>query len=106
MPWQPLRCGHLPNKLGFDGYDQFKQVFQSTINDPSFESRASWVQQSSEAEGLPSVVHDLAESGYNNIQHFYQNLDMQAISRAGDLIINASTVYVVAAGGVHWMATY
>jgi len=79
MPWQPLRCAHLPNKLGFDGYDQFKQVFQSTINDPSFESRASWVQQSSEAEGLPSVVHDLAESGYNNIQHFYQNLDMQAI---------------------------
>jgi DNA-binding MurR/RpiR family transcriptional regulator len=96
----------LAKKLGFDGYDQFKQVFQSTINDPSFESRASWVKQSSEAEGLPSVVHDLAESGHKNIQHFYQNLDMQEISRAADLIINASSVYVVAAGGVHWMATY
>ncbi len=96
----------LARELGFENYEKFKQVFQASINDQSFGSRASWLQQSSEAEGLPSIVHELAESGHSNIQHFYQNLDMDEVSKAADLIINAPTVYVVAAGGVHWMAAY
>ncbi len=96
----------LARELGFENYEKFKQVFQASINDQSFGSRASWLQQSSEAEGLPSIVHELAESGHSNIQHFYQNMDMDEVSKAADLIINAPTVYVVAAGGVHWMAAY
>jgi DNA-binding MurR/RpiR family transcriptional regulator len=96
----------LAKELGFENYEKFKQVFQSAINDQGFGKRASWVQQSSEAEGLPSILHELAESGHSNIQHFYQNLDMGEVSKAADLIINASSVYVVAAGGVHWMAAY
>ncbi len=96
----------LAQELGFESYEKFRQVFQESVNDQGFGSRASWLQQSSEAEGLPSIVHELAESGHGNIQHFYQNLDMDEVSKAADLIINAPTVYVVAAGGVHWMATY
>lgn len=96
----------LAQELGFESYEKFRQVFQESINDQGFGSRASWLQQSSESEGLPSIVQELAESGHHNIQHFYQNLDMEEVSKAADLIINAPTVYVVAAGGVHWMAAY
>ena len=96
----------LARELGFENYEKFRQVFQASINDQSFENRASWLQQSSETEGLPSIVHELAESGHSNIQHFYQNMDMEEVCKAADLIINAPTVYVIAAGGVHWMAAY
>lgn len=96
----------MAKELGFENYEKFRQVFQASINDQGFGDRASWLQQSSEAEGLPSIVHELAESGHSNIQHFYQNMDMEEVCKAADLIINAPTVYVIAAGGVHWMAAY
>ncbi|MCP3686775.1 MAG: MurR/RpiR family transcriptional regulator [Gammaproteobacteria bacterium] len=96
----------LARELGFENYEKFRQVFQTSVNDQGFGNRASWLQQSSETEGLPSIVHELAEASHRNIQSFYQNLDMDEVCNAADLIINAPTVYVVAAGGVHWIAAY
>jgi len=96
----------LANELGFESYEKFKRVFQNSINDQNFENRASWLQHSTKKDGLTSVIHELAESGHSNIQHFYQNLDLKKICKAADLIINAKTAYVVAAGGAHWMAAY
>jgi DNA-binding MurR/RpiR family transcriptional regulator len=105
----------LANELGFENYESFREVFQKSVNDQKFETsnswmqfenRASWLQQSSEAGGVASIVNDLAESGHNNIQDFYQNIDLEAVCKAADLIINAPTVYVVASGAAHWMAAY
>ena len=96
----------LARELGFESYESFRQVFQTSINNPSYENRASWLQQSSETDGLPSLMQELAEAGHKNIQHFYQNANQDELSKAADLIIDASAVYVVAAGGVHWMAAY
>ncbi|MCP4429580.1 MAG: MurR/RpiR family transcriptional regulator, partial [Gammaproteobacteria bacterium] len=41
----------LAQELGFESYEKFRQVFQESVNDQGFGSRASWLQQSSEAEG-------------------------------------------------------
>ena len=96
----------MAQELGFESYEKFRQVFQASINEQGFGNRASWLQQSSETEGLPSIIHDLAEASHRNIQNFYQNLDMDKICKAADLIINAPAVYMIAAGGVHWIAVY
>ena len=96
----------LAKELGFENYQAFRHMFQTSITNPSFGGRASWLQQSSHVDGLPAIVHELADSGHRNIQHFYQHLDVEELSKAADMIINARTVYVIAAGGVHWMAAY
>lgn len=105
----------MAKELGFENYDAFRQVFQTAINEQHYEDRTGWLQfenrasslqQSSETGGIASIVNELAESGHSNIQDFYRNIDIEMISKVADLIINARTVYVVAAGGAHWMATY
>lgn len=105
----------LAKELGFENYEKFREVFQKSINDRNYENRNSWLQfeyracglqQSSESEGVASIVKDLAESAHTNIQDFYQTMDLEAVYRAADLIINAPTVYVVASGAAHWMAAY
>ena len=96
----------LAKTLGFENYSQFKSVFCDAIDNFSFEQRASQLQQAFEAEGEGVIVRELAESGHRNIQHFYDNLDIDACCRAADLIINASSAYVVAASGPHWIGAY
>jgi DNA-binding MurR/RpiR family transcriptional regulator len=96
----------MAQELGFENYETFRQVFQTSVNNQGFGNRASGLQQSSANQGLASIVPDLAESSHQNIQHFYQNLELDEVCKAADMIIAAPTVYVIAAGGIHWMAAY
>jgi DNA-binding MurR/RpiR family transcriptional regulator len=96
----------LANKLGFESYEKFRQVFQDSINEQDFENRANWLQRASKRDGISSIVHELAESGHNNVQQFYQNLDIVKIGEAADLILNAQAVYVISTGGTFLIAQY
>ncbi len=96
----------LATTLGFENYESFKQVFQSSINQQNFEDRANWLQLTSATDGMAAIVHEIAESGLGNIKQFFQELDLDEVSRAADIILQAPNVYVIAAGGVHWIASY
>ena len=96
----------LANTLGFENYESFKQVFQSSINQQNFEDRANWLQLTSATDGIAPIVQEIAESGLGNIRQFFQELDLDEVSEAADIILAAPNVYVVAAGGVHWIASY
>ncbi len=96
----------LATALGFENYESFKQVFQTSINQQNFEDRANWLQLTSATDGIASVVHEIAESSLENTKKFFQELDLDAVSKAADIILAAPNVYIVAAGGVHWIASY
>jgi DNA-binding MurR/RpiR family transcriptional regulator len=96
----------LANTLGFENYESFRRVFQTSINEQNFEDRANWLQLTSATDGIASIVHEIAESSLGNIKQFFQELDLDAVSEAADVILQAPNVYVVAAGGVHWLASY
>jgi len=96
----------LANTLGFENYESFRQVFQTSINEQNFEDRANWLQLTSSTDGIASIVHEIAESSLGNIKQFFQELDLDAVSEAADIILAAPNVYVIAAGGVHWIASY
>jgi DNA-binding MurR/RpiR family transcriptional regulator len=96
----------LANTLGFENYESFRQVFQTSINEQNFEDRANWLQLTSATDGIASIVHEIAESSLGNIKQFFQELDLDAVSEAADIILAAPNVYVIAAGGVHWIASY
>ncbi|MEM7209020.1 MAG: MurR/RpiR family transcriptional regulator [Pseudomonadota bacterium] len=96
----------LANHLGFDDYRQLKEVFLQAVTNYNFEQRANQLQRASKTAGEAAIIQELADAGHRNINHFYQNLDLEAICRAADLIVNAETVYVVAASAPHWMGAY
>ena len=96
----------LATTLGFENYESFKQIFQASINKQNFEDRANWLQFTSATDGIAPIVQEIAESGLGNIRQFFQELDLDAVSKAADIILDAPNVYVVAAGGVHWLASY
>jgi DNA-binding MurR/RpiR family transcriptional regulator len=96
----------LATTLGFENYEGFKQVFQASINKQNFEDRANWLQFTSATDGIAPIAQEIAESSLDNIKHFFQELDLDAVTKAADIILGAPNVYVVAAGGVHWLASY
>ena len=107
------RCGVTPptmirlaNAVGYENYESFRQVFQNAINDPNFEMRADWLQRSSAVGGIDGIIKDIATAGLDNVSQFYQDLDRDAVSKAADIIIGGRNVHVVAAGGLHWIASY
>jgi len=96
----------LATRLGFDSYDSFRQVFQASVNERNFARRANWLQDASSSDGIGSIVHNLADASLGNVDNFFQQLDLDAVVRAADIIVEAPNVYVVAAGGIHWIASY
>jgi DNA-binding MurR/RpiR family transcriptional regulator len=107
------RCGVTPptmirlaNAVGYENYDSFRQVFQDAVNDQNFVSQADWLQRSSAIEGLDSIINEIAKAGLGNVSQFHQDLDLDAVCKAARLIIEAPQVHVIAAGGVHWVASY
>ncbi len=96
----------LAKTLGYENYESFRQVFQASINEQNFEARANGLQLTSATAGIAPIVHEIAESGMGNIRHFFNELDLDSFTRAADMILQAPNVYVVAAGGLHWIAAY
>lgn len=107
------RCGVTPptmirlaKAVGYESYDSFRQVFQDSVNDQNFEKRADWLQRTSAADGIDAIVNEIASAGIDNVTRFYQDIDLGAVSDAADMLIEADNVYVVGAGGLHWIAAY
>jgi len=96
----------LATTLGFDNYDSFRQVFKSSVNGRSFEERANSLQSISTTEGLPAIIRDIREAGIGNVSQFYDELDLDKLRHAADIILAAPNVYVVSAGGLHWISSY
>ena len=96
----------LAETLGYDSYQDFKNVFRLAVDNYNFEQRADRLQRKSEADGEATIIHELEQAGQRNIHHFYQHLNQADVCRAADLIITAPTAYVVAASAPHWMAAY
>jgi len=107
------RCGVTPptmirlaNAVGYENYESFRQVFQDAVNEQNFEFRADWLQRTSAVDGIDSIINNIATAGLDNVTQFYQELDPDTVCQAADIIIGADNVHVVAAGGLHWIASY
>ena len=46
----------LATTLGFENYESFRRVFQSSINKQNFEDRANWLQLTSASDGVTPIV--------------------------------------------------
>jgi DNA-binding MurR/RpiR family transcriptional regulator len=107
------RCGvtaptmiRLAKAVGCENYESFRQVFQDTVNEQNFATQADWLQRSSVIDGIDSIVRDIASAGLGNVSQFHQELDLDSLCKAAGIINEARQVYIIAAGGIHWIASY
>lgn len=96
----------LARLLGYPNYQAFRAVFRSAVANYNFEQRASHLQRELKGVGEASIIAALRDAGHRNLDWFYQQLDNADICHAADLIIDADTTYVIAAGAPYWVATY
>ncbi|MCP4332268.1 MAG: MurR/RpiR family transcriptional regulator [Gammaproteobacteria bacterium] len=96
----------LAKAVGYENYESFRRVFQEAINEQNFASQAGRLQRSSAVDGLDAIVKEIATASLRNLSQFHQELDLDALNKAARLIIDAPQVHVIAAGGIHWMASY
>lgn len=102
----PPTLERLAATLGYHNYADFKAAFLQVFNNFDFEERASQLQTTTELRGESAVLNDLQLAAHANIDFFYRHLQVEDINKAADLMINARTVYVIAASAPHWMAAY
>ncbi|MEM7258650.1 MAG: MurR/RpiR family transcriptional regulator [Pseudomonadota bacterium] len=102
----PPTLERLANALNYASYAALKTSFLSAFNDFDFEQRANQLQTTTELKGGAAVINELQQAAHSNVDFFFRNLDEDSINRAADLMINAKTVYVIAASAPHWMAAY
>jgi DNA-binding MurR/RpiR family transcriptional regulator len=102
----PPTLERLATALNYPNYAEFKASFLKAFNSFDFEQRANHLQTTTELNGEAAVIHELRQAAHTNVEFFFNALDESDIKKAADLMINARTVYVIAASAPHWMAAY
>ena len=102
----PPTLERLASTLGCDSYSEFKSHFRRAIDNYDFAQRANQLQQTHELTGEAGVTLALRQAALRNIDFYFDNLDIDSIGKAADLMVNAENTYVIGANAPHWMAAY
>lgn len=102
----PPTLERLASTLGFQNYSNFKSRFRTAIDSFDYAQRANQLQTTHELTGEAGITAELRKAAHRNIDNYFENLHLDAICEAADLMISAHSVYVIGANAPHWMAAY
>lgn len=102
----PPTMVRLAKNIGFKNYDSMRAVFQKSLIEPDYRSRATSLQAIANLHGESELISELGLAAGNNIQRLFQNVTSAELDEVADLIRHAPTAYLVAAGAPHWIAAY
>jgi len=103
---KPNSLVRMARKIGFDGYEDFRQPFRDQIRRGEFEYRdqAKWLQSLGSGGRSDSIYAEGAAATITNIEKLYsvnKSIDLKA---AADEIVNARKTYVLGVGLVNAVA--
>ena len=96
----------LARRIGFDNYEAFRAVFQSAIAGGRFQSKAASLQKMSERTGKEGVVGGMLDAANQNIARSLGHTDVDALTKAAELMRKAPQIHVIGAGALHFMGVY
>src|SRR3569623_1561104 len=96
----------LARRIGFDNYEAFRAVFQSAIAGGRFQSKAASLQKMSERTGKEGVVGGMLAAANQNIARSLGHTDVDALTKAAELMRKAPQIHVIGAGALHFMGVY
>ncbi len=94
---QPSSLIRFANALGFTGFSQMQQVFQSHLVERStpYRERIARMRQGSKAKGA-DVLHDFVGDAVNELHHLEENVPAGTLNAAVKMLARAAQIHVLA----------
>lgn len=88
----------LAQRLGFDNYEAFREVFKKSVATHGYGDRADSLRRSTDKQGIAALVDATAVSAETAFERFHDPLFARDVERAADIIVDSKRTYVVASG--------
>ena len=88
----------LAQRLGFDNYESFRDVFKKSVAHGSYGDRANDLRRATDQEGIPGLVDATVAAGIAGMDRFHDPVFVRDVERTADLIIAADRRFVLASG--------
>lgn len=97
---KPNSFVRLATELGFDGYDEFREVFRDQVRAGrvNFTDRVRWLQSIQKKGDLSALYAGMVNDTLQNLEQTFAGIDEQKLGEAAKAIRQARKVYVLGVG--------
>lgn len=97
---KPNSFVRLARELGYDGYDDFRELFRKTVrNGPAdFPDRVRWLQEIREKGDMSQLYASMVSDSIRNLEQTFAGIAEEDLRRAAKMIWGARKVYVMGVG--------
>ena len=95
----------LAKRLGFDSYEDFRDVFKQSIAGTGYRTRAVDLRRTTEREGISGLVSSTADAAVRGIERFHDPAFVRDVECVADLMLNARRTFLLAAGSCYGQIT-
>lgn len=88
----------LAQRLGFDNYEAFRDVFKQSVATQGYGDRADDLRRETDREGIPGLVDATVAAGIAGMDRFHDPVFVRDLERVADYIIAADRRFVLASG--------
>ncbi|MEM7654146.1 MAG: MurR/RpiR family transcriptional regulator [Pseudomonadota bacterium] len=88
----------LAQRVGFESYEAFRDVFKNSVAPTGYGDRATALQETAGTDGVPGLITETARVAIRGIEKFSQRSFARDIERVAQLIIGARRTLVIASG--------
>ena len=104
---KPNSFVRLARELGFDGYDEFREIFRAQARKKSgdFPDRVRWLQSIQKKGALSSLYATMVSDALGNLEQTFAGIDETELAAAAQAIWGARKVYILGVGVNHTNAS-
>lgn len=97
---KPNSFVRLARELGYDGYDEFRELFRKNIrsNAADFPDRVRWLQSIQKKGGMSDLYATMVGDAISNLEQTFAGMNEAELLAAAKAIWSARKVYVMGAG--------
>jgi len=88
----------LAQRIGFDNYEAFRDVFKKSVSRAGYGDRADALRQTIGKGGISGLVSETAAAAIHGIEEFSDPIFWRDVERVAKMIVTARKTFVVASG--------
>jgi len=88
----------LAQRLGFENYEAFRNVFKEIVAGSSYGIRADGLRKATDKQGIAGLVEATVEAAATGFERFRDPMFALSLERIADIMVGANRTFVVASG--------